>query len=100
MFNLAVAQIGLAKFGLISYQARHGGANRDAMLKRLEMEAIRKRGRLKTYQSLRRYEKHGRRQLVYNQTPAATEKWCDLVITKLERVLHGRQSQIPQPPFV
>eukprot|EP00973_Karenia_brevis_P020950 2881516-Karenia_brevis.AAC.1 len=70
------------------------------MLKRLELEAVRKRGRWKTYQSLRRYEKHGRMQLVYNQTPTATKKWCDFAITKLELVLHGRQSQIPQPPFV
>jgi hypothetical protein len=42
------------------YRLRHGGASRDFLLKRRSLEEIQRRGRWKSFSSVRRYEKGGR----------------------------------------
>ncbi len=44
-FEQAARDLLLTSHNLVTYQARHGGATRDVVLKRRELEEVRKRGR-------------------------------------------------------
>lgn len=50
------------RLNLVPYQARHGGATHDRWDKSRSLEEVRKRGRWRSEQSTRRYEKHGKLQ--------------------------------------
>ncbi len=52
----------LTSHNLVTYQARLGGATRDILLKRSEVEEVRKRGHWRANASLRRFERSGRLQ--------------------------------------
>lgn len=51
------------------YRLRHGGASRDFALKLRRLEEIQRRGRWKSFASVRRYEKGGRLQQLLRQLP-------------------------------
>ena len=71
-FMKATVQLNLQDHMLTNCQARQGGASRDALLRRREWSAIKKRGRWKTDTAMKRYEKHGRLQQLLAHTPRAT----------------------------
>ncbi len=70
-FDEASQILGLGRFHLVTYQARHEGATRDILLGRRDQESVRKRGHWRTHTSLRRYKKSGRLQKVLQTTPPA-----------------------------
>ena len=94
-FTQAAVALGLGHHNLVAYQARHGGASRDILLKRREMEEVRKRGHWRTYASVRRYEKSGRVQRVMQTTPAALLKYCQRVAPRLGELLLGPPAAVP-----
>ena len=97
-FDLAVKALGLERFELVTYQARHGGASRDIMMQRRDLEEVRKRGQWRTYTSVRRYEKSGRVHKVLQTTPPPILKYCLAVAPRLLTVLLGRTTEVPAPP--
>lgn len=75
-FRAAAAELGL---DLVPYQARHGGATHDRWDRTRSLEEVRKRGRWRSEQSTRRYEKHGKLQGKLGALPPATLAhlvWC------------------------
>ena len=66
-----VLRLGLQEFMISPYQARHGGASRDYILKRRSEEEIRARGHWASVAAARIYRKPGRiQQMVARLTPA------------------------------
>jgi hypothetical protein len=97
-FDLATLQLGLERFKLVTYQTRHGGATRDILMQRRDLEEVRKRGQWRTYSSLRRYEKSGRLQQVLQTTPARVLQYCQGMEDRLLQILLGPASSVPPPP--
>jgi len=97
-FEDAADLVGLAAEQLCTYQARHGGASRDAMLKRRDLSEIQKRGGWKTFNSVRRYEKFGKVQQAINRTPSDTLAYSRIAIQYLDEWLHGRSMHLNRPP--
>ena len=97
-FVKATVQLNLQGHALTSYQARHGGASRDALLRRREWSAIKKRGRWKTDTAMKRYEKHGRLQQLLAHTPAATLSWCQEAADSVKAWLLGEPFRVAPPP--
>ena len=89
--------MGLNRFHLVTYQARHGGATRDILLKRRDLEEVRKRGHWRTYTSLCRYEKSGRVQKVLQLTPPAVLAYCQSVENRVGQLLAGPCNGVPCP---
>ncbi|CAK0906068.1 unnamed protein product, partial [Prorocentrum cordatum] len=87
-FEDAADLVGLAAEQLCTYQVRHGGASRDAMLKRRGLSEIQKRGGWKTFNSVRRYEKFGKVQQAINRTPSDTLTYSRLAVQYLDEWLH------------
>ncbi|CAK0874147.1 unnamed protein product, partial [Prorocentrum cordatum] len=83
-FEDAADLVGLAAEQLCTYQVRHGGASRDAMLKRRDLSEIQKRGGWKTFNSVRRYEKFGKVQQAINRTPSDTLTYSRLAVQYLD----------------
>ncbi|CAK0794405.1 unnamed protein product, partial [Prorocentrum cordatum] len=83
-FEDAADLVGLAAEQLCTYQVRHGGASRDAMLKRRDLSEIQKRGGWKTFNSVRRYEKFGKVQQAINRTPSDTLTYSRLAVQCLD----------------
>ena len=96
-FSKAAKRLGLEQWCLTTYQARHGGATRDILLQRREMEEVRKRGHWKTYSSVRRYEKSGRVQRVLGETAPQVLTWCQEAAEKLPSTLRGSRG-VGAPP--
>ncbi|CAK0825859.1 unnamed protein product, partial [Prorocentrum cordatum] len=88
-FENAADLVGLAAEQLCTYQVRHGGASRDAMLRRRDLSEIQKRGGWKTFNSVRRYEKFGKVQQAMNRTPSDTLTYSRLAVQYLDEWLHG-----------
>ena len=61
------------------YSLRHGGASDDLLRKRRSVEAVQRRGRWATSQSLKRYGKETRVLTQLNQVPASTLEFGRLV---------------------
>ena len=60
-WKLAIKHFSLPKIGIhMMYQLRHGGASHDSVAKTRPLDEIRKRGRWKSWGSVRRYEKGAR----------------------------------------
>ena len=74
-----VLKLGLQEFMVSPYQARHGGASRDYILKRRSEEEIRARGHWSTVAAARIYRKPGRiQQMVARLLPAKLRLAKDL----------------------
>ena len=80
------------------YQWRHGGASRDFLLKRRDLESIRKRLQHKSYSSVRRYEKAGRLRLAIQNTPQASWAYCVQAAANLQCWFRSPHL-IPRPPW-
>lgn len=98
-FEKAARLLGLGPLNLVTYQARHGGATRDILMQRREMEEVRKRGQWRTYSSVRRYEKSGRVHKVLQTTPPQTMQYCESVERGLLGLLLGAPDDVPAPPY-
>jgi hypothetical protein len=98
-FEEAAKDLKLEKHRLVTYQARHGGATRDILLKRRDLEEVRKRGHWRTYSSLRRYEKSGRLQKVLQVTPPDVLAFCQSVEHRVGLLLDGPASAVPCPAW-
>ena len=94
-FDEAAVILGLERFHLVTYQARHGGATRDILLGRRDQESVRKRGHWRTYTSLRRYEKSGRLQKVMQTTPPVALRYCQNVEKNILELWMGPAGAIP-----
>ena len=57
MFGCGAHLAGVGHLQLVPYMLRHGGASHDALAGRRSIAAIKKRGRWRSDQSLRRYQK-------------------------------------------
>ena len=97
-FKLAARDLKLEKWNLMSYQARHGGATRDILLRRRDLEEVRKRGQWQSYSSVRRYEKSGRLQRVVQTTSPEALRCCQRVAAGLLGLLRGPCGLVPAPP--
>ena len=97
-FMKAAIQLNLQDHMLTSYQARHGGASIDALLRRREWSAIKKRGRWKTDTAMKRYEKRGRLQQLLAHTPRATMSWCLGAADNVKAWLRGAPFHVAPPP--
>ena len=89
-FAMGCEALGMGALNLCSYQLRHGGASRDALLQRRPLEEIRKRGRWTSHQSVRRYEKSGRVQKAMAETPPEIQTFCRWAADGIQEVLHGK----------
>lgn len=92
-FRAAAATLAL---DLVPYQARHGGATHDRWDQSRSLEEVRKRGRWRSEQSTRRYEKHGKLQGRLGAMAPATLShlvWCtknfDALLSGTMRVSHS-----------
>ena len=66
---MVLKQLHLSHLGLTAYCLRHGGASEDRAQNTRPLLEVMKRGGWKSLNSLRRYEKHGRLQLVLEKLP-------------------------------
>ena len=80
------------------YQARHGGASRDHLLKRRKPKAIKGRGRWLTDASLMRYMKAGRVQAAHREVKVTTLLWCELCQRHWQQLLQGTWVPPRAPP--
>ncbi|OLP86116.1 Gag-Pro-Pol polyprotein [Symbiodinium microadriaticum] len=75
------------------YRLRHGGPSRDVLMKHRTLQEVQKRGRWKSFNSVRRYEKGGR---VTQQLQALPKPALDKAIAaagSIEKVASGLKSQ-------
>ena len=82
----------------MAYQARHGGASRDLLLRRLELEVIRKRGHWASYSSVRRYEKSRWLQRVVGRTHPRLLAWARELSPRVGELLQMEPEQLPPRP--
>ena len=59
-FSASVKRLGLQKLQLTPHCLRHGGASHDYLMKHRSLSDIQQRGCWKSFDSVRRYAKHGR----------------------------------------
>ena len=93
----SVVRLGLQEFMISPYQARHGGASRDYIMKKRSEEEIRARGHWATVASARIYRKPGRiQQLVARLKPVKLrlakdiqKSFCSLYRSDSFRVASG-----------
>ena len=67
----AAAATGVARLAPTPHGLRHGGASHDHAVRARHILAIQRRGRWRSFDSVRRYEKHGRLALQLRQLPRA-----------------------------
>jgi len=96
-FAQAAEMMGLGNLGLCLYQARHGGASRDALLRRRDLEGIKRRGRWSTTSSVRRYEKHGRMQLALSRTPNDVMEFCLKATARVQDIVDNKKVELRLP---
>ena len=73
------------------YRLRHGGASRDFALKRRRLEEIQRRGRWRSFASVRRYEKGGRLQQLLQLLPQSTLDQAVKATKDVEHAFHSRR---------
>ena len=98
-FDQAARDLQSGGHNLVIYQGRHGGASRDILLQRRDLEEMRKRGQWKTYSSLRRYEESGRLQKVLQTTAPELLRYCQAMEQHILEVLLGPSRGVPCPPW-
>ncbi len=96
-FKQATRDLKLDAHHLVNDQAWGGGATRNILLKRRELEEVRKRRYGRTYTSPRRYEKSGRVQKVLQLTPPAVLACCQDVEKRLGQLLTRPCGTLPSP---
>ena len=98
----AMSWLGLSSWNFTLYSARHGGPSEDFLKHHRPMEVIQRRGRWAAEASTRRYQQHGRLQIVYSQSPAAVLRHCLQVEAHLLQLvlrrLRGEPCLLSQPP--
>ena len=72
------------------YRLRHGGASRDFALGKRKLKEIQRRGRWKTFSSVRRYEKGGRLNQLLHELPASVLRKCIKAADNLEKTFQCR----------
>jgi len=78
------------------YALRHGGASDDYLTKKLDLEGVRRKGRWRSFSSVRRYEKSGRVAAEVQRLPVKTRAYALRNEARLNRVL--AKSVVPEPP--
>ena len=72
------------------YRLRHGGASRDFALQKRRLDEIQRRGRWKSFASVRRYEKGGRlNQMLHELDPGVLDK-CIQATHDIEQILRSK----------
>ena len=80
------------KLGVVhAYQLRHGGASHDWMTSSRDLTAIMRRGRWRSWDSVRRYEKGSRTNEVVSRLSAVQKQFADECIEHLPKVLCGKR---------
>ncbi|CAJ1460170.1 unnamed protein product [Effrenium voratum] len=81
--------LGLQKLGLHAYRFRHGGALHDYVNKFRQLASVQQRGRWKSMNSTRRYQKGGRLAQVFQALPGDVQQRCVDAANRLQRTLQG-----------
>ena len=77
------------------YMLRHGGASHDYASGYRRLEDVRRRGRWRSWSSVRRYEKGSRLAQVVHKLPPALQAHGKLCTELLNDVVSGRRSPLP-----
>ena len=85
--SLCGKQLGLD--GLHLYRLRHGGATEDLCAKHRDFHGVKQRGRWLTDQSVRRYAKTGRVQLLLNKLDHSSMRYCMWAEKNTRKVFMG-----------
>ena len=83
LFDRAAAKVGLTPLAPVLYMARHSGASIDRQEGRLSLDEVGKRGRWRTLSSVRRYEKRGLLQEVWNNLSERQRQYCESAMAAL-----------------
>ena len=86
-FKKGLQHLGLGHLKMSPYCCRHGGASQDRAEKLRSVEAVAKRGGWRSFASIRRYEKHGRLNLVLQSMPEETRTKAKLQEKTLSSIL-------------
>ena len=84
---------------VLPYQLRHTGASTDFATGDRSLVAIRRRGRWRAEQSVRRYEKGSQQTRLLRELPAAVRAYCVESAKQLPGVLCGRVAPLVFPGF-
>ena len=97
-FAAAVAALHLQPLHPCRYALRHGGASEDLLTFQRDLAAIKKRGRLKTDSSLRRYAKEAKLSRELRNVHPLVVAYGRAVLVDLAGVISGERPQTP--PFL
>ena len=75
-FKEAIAWLHLEAWGFTLYSARHGAPSEDFLQEQRSLEVIKRRGRWAADASTRRYQQHGRLQVVYSGMAPGVLRAC------------------------
>ena len=96
-FQKAVGLIGLDLFELSLYQLRHGGASRDALTRRRDLQGIMDRGNWACMSSVKRYEKAARMQQALARSPSRTLAFCRASLVHLQAAINSGRCLVELP---
>ena len=90
LFTQACRSLQLEDVGILHmYQLRHGGASHDAVSGSRTLEAVRRRGRWRSWSSMRRYEKGARLGEVLHRLSSAMQALAVRCAACVGRVVAG-----------
>ena len=97
-FKSTAKELGIAEIGIVHcYQLRHGGASHDFSAKERSLTEVMRRGRWRSWHSVRRYEKGARTVEVVSRLTSSQREFAVKCVADVPAVISGRRSPYLAP---